>query len=110
MTYPSDLKAALLDHLGRDWLVFMPNWTKSYHGQWASGKPKAILVHHSAAAATTSVNPKAPGNQKGANANVINYIQNHPLGCPAANFSQGWHGLRPCRASDLPCWRRNVPG
>jgi hypothetical protein len=87
MTYPSDLKAALLDHLGRDWLVFMPNWTKSYHGQWASGKPKAILVHHSAAAATTSVNPKAPGNQKGANANVINYIQNHPLGCPAANFS-----------------------
>ena len=87
MTYAADLRSALLDNLGSSWLEFMPGWTTSYHGQWVGGKPKAIVLHHSAAAATASTNPKAPGNQHGANMNVINYIQNHPLGCPAANFS-----------------------
>ena len=87
MTYAQDLKAALLDNLGRDWLSFFPKWDVPRKGPWACGVPKAIVLHHSAAAATASVNPKAPGNQKGANANVINYIQNHPLGVPAANFS-----------------------
>lgn len=87
MTFHGDLRAALLDNLGPDWLVFMPKWAVMRKGPWTDGKPKAIMLHHSAAAATASTNPSAPGNQKGANANVIGYIQNHPLGCPAANFS-----------------------
>jgi len=44
------------------------------------------VLHHTAAAATNSVNPAAKGNLKGANDGVINFIQTH-YDVPAANFT-----------------------
>jgi N-acetyl-anhydromuramyl-L-alanine amidase AmpD len=44
------------------------------------------MLHHTAAAATESVDPRAAGNQKGANDNVIRFIQTH-YEVPAANFT-----------------------
>ena len=90
MTYAQALKSALLDQLGPTWLTFFPKWDVQRKGPWqgkAGAKPVALLLHHTASAATSSTNPAAAGNQWGANASVINYIQNHPYGVPAANFT-----------------------
>jgi len=88
MAYHDDLRKALLDQLGRDWLVFMPKWSTIRNGtDWrGKGKPGALLLHHTADAATTSTNPAHPGNRKGANAGVINFVQTH-YRVPAANFT-----------------------
>jgi hypothetical protein len=86
MTFAADLKAGLLDHLGPSWLTFLPRWDVQRRGAWPGGTPRALMLHHTAAAATASQNPNAPGNQKGANKNVITYIQTH-YEVPAANFT-----------------------
>lgn len=70
-------------------VVYMPKWsTASRKIDWrARGKkPNALLLHHTAGAATDSTDPKHKGNQKGANAGIINFVQSHyPV--PAANFT-----------------------
>ena len=87
MTYADDLRTALLESFHRSWLVFMPKWSVVRSTGWrGNGTPKALVLHHTAAAATSSTNPAAPGNQPGANAGVINFIQNH-YEVPAANFT-----------------------
>jgi hypothetical protein len=88
VAYHDDLRTALLDNLGRDWLVFLPRWNQIRNGtDWrGKGKPAALLLHHTAGAATDSTNPNHPGNQRGANAGQVAFIQNH-YRVPAANFT-----------------------
>lgn len=87
MTYADDLRTALGERFHSSWLTFMPRWSVVRSTAWrGNGKPVALVLHHTAAAATSSTNPSAPGNQTGANAGVINFIQNH-YEVPAANFT-----------------------
>lgn len=86
MKYARALQKQLIEHLGSK-AVFMPDWDKQRRGPWKpDGVPVALMCHHTAAAATDSTNPKHPGNQKHANAGVINYVQNH-YEVPASNFT-----------------------
>lgn len=87
MTFADRLDTALTKRLGTK-VVFIPGWERKRRGiSWRrKGKPVALMVHHTAGAATQSTNPKNPGNQKGANAGIINFVQNH-YRVPAANFT-----------------------
>ena len=86
MTFAKDFRKALETRLPGK-VQFMPNWSKQRRGPWRpNGMPVALMVHHTAGAATTSTNPKHPGNQKGANRGIINFVQNH-YEVPAANFT-----------------------
>lgn len=86
MKYAKELQAALIARLGNK-VEFMPDWDKQQRGPWKpKGLPVALLVHHTAGASTESTDPKHPGNQKGANRGVINFVQNH-YEVPAANFT-----------------------
>lgn len=103
MAYNDDLKAALVKFLGADKVVFMKGWTTNYTGSWKSrGRPVALFLHHTAAAATESTDPRAKGNQKGANNGVINYIQNH-FKVPAASFTLDRDGTVYVHAA-YPIW------
>ena len=103
MAYSDELRAALRKHLGADKVVFMKGWTTNYTGAWKSrNRPVALFLHHTAAAATESTDPKAKGNQKGANNGVINYIQNH-FKVPAANFTLDRDGTVYVHAA-YPIW------
>lgn len=88
LTFATRLKRSLLRNVPKGKVEFMPGWNKMPTGPWRGPRkvPVALVLHHTAGAATTSTDPKNPGNQKGANAGVVNYIQNHyPV--PAANFT-----------------------
>lgn len=86
MAWAKVLQAALRKRLG-DKVVFIDDWDKVRRKPWPrSGVPVALMVHHTAGAATDSTNSQHPGNQKGANAGVIKYVQNH-FEVPAANFT-----------------------
>lgn len=86
MKYARTLQNQLIKHLGPK-VEFMPDWDKQRREPWKpNGKPVALMCHHTAGAATDSTNPKHPGNQKGANAGVIRYVQTH-YEVPAANFT-----------------------
>lgn len=80
-------KKALVAQLG-DRVVFQKKWSVQRRGPWRGYRkmPDALLLHHTAAAATESTDPRNKGNQKGANDNVIRYIQSH-YEVPAANFT-----------------------
>ena len=108
MTYATALKAALYDHLGKDWLSFYPRWDANWMGSWQGPgrKPVAIVLHHTAGAATSSTNPKAPGNQKGANQGQVDYIARH-FSAPASNFVLDRDGTVYVIASQ-PCWHSGV--
>jgi len=83
------LRDALIDTHGRQHVVFQPGWSQVQNGTVWRGSdqlPKALLLHHTAAAKTDSVNPNAAGNQEGANDNVINFIDNG-YRVDAANFT-----------------------
>lgn len=83
------LRDELIDNLGRKNVVLMPKWSQIRNGtDWRGPKklPCALLLHHTAGAATDSMNPCAKGNQRGANDGVINFIQSH-YRVPAANFT-----------------------
>ena len=88
MAFHDKLKAALIAEFGAKKVVFMPKWDVQRRCAWQGpGRvPNALLLHHTAAAATTLTSPKAAGNQRGANKNVITYIQTH-YEVPAANFT-----------------------
>ena len=84
-------------------VVYMKGWRKVQRMDWPrKGAPVALMVHHTAGAATTSRNPKNPGNQKGANDGIINFVQNH-FKVPASNFVLDRDGtVYVCTA--FPCW------
>ena len=86
MAWAKVLEVALRQRLG-DKVVFIDDWNKVRRKPWPrKGVPLALMVHHTAGAATDSTNPRHPGNQKGANAGVISYVQHH-FEVPAANFT-----------------------
>lgn len=88
MSFVDDLRAALVSEFASDRLVFFKDWRKNRTGAWKGpkGKPVALFLHHTAAAATESTDPRAKGNQTGANSGVVNFIQTH-YKVPAANFT-----------------------
>ena len=103
MAYSDDLRAALLARLGSQRTVFLRDWVKNYTGAWKpSGRPLGLMLHHTAAAATSSTDPAAAGNQRGANNGTINYIQNH-YRVPAANFTLDRDGTVYVHAA-FPVW------
>lgn len=67
---------------------YLVDWKKARTGRWLGpgDKPVALLLHHTAGAATESTDPKAAGNKKGANNAVIQFVQTH-YAVPAANFT-----------------------
>jgi len=108
MTFAVNLRAALLDQLGKDWVIFEPRWDVQRRCAW-QGKgalPVAMVIHHTAAAATDSTNPKNPGNQRNANAGVIEYIQ-HKFEVPAANCTLDRDG-RVYVHSAYPVWHAGL--
>jgi N-acetyl-anhydromuramyl-L-alanine amidase AmpD len=87
MSLVRDFERALKANLG-DKVVFQKQWKVKRRGNWRGfgQRPDALMLHHTAAAATESTDPRAAGNQKGANDNVIRFIQTH-YEVPAANFT-----------------------
>lgn len=87
MSFDDHLERALDERLGEK-VEFFAHWEdKRRDISWRrKGKPVALMVHHTAGAATQSTNPKNAGNQKGANAGVIRFVQSH-YKVPAANFT-----------------------
>lgn len=85
--FASRFKKALTAALGER-VVFQKQWSLQRRGPWRGygGRPDALMLHHTAAAATESTDPRNKGNQRGANDNVIRYIQSH-YEVPAANFT-----------------------
>ncbi len=106
--FSSRLRKALAKTMPYGKVVFMDDWNKKYTGDWApmGKRPVALLLHHTAGAATTSTDPKNPGNQKGANQGVINYIQNH-FPVPAANFTLDRDGTVYVHAA-YPIWHAGL--
>ena len=80
-------KKALVAELG-DKVVFQKKWSVQRRGPWRGYRkmPDALMLHHTAAAATESTDPRNKGNQRGANDGVIRFIQTH-YEVPAANFT-----------------------
>ena len=87
MAFRDRLKTALEYELP-DRVEYLKGWRKIRRLRWQGPRhrPVALMLHHTAGAATESTNPKAAGNQKGANAGIVNFIQNH-YRVPAANFT-----------------------
>ena len=87
MTYRQRIKKEL-DAALPDRVVYMKGWKQIQRIRWSGETrlPVALMLHHTAAAATDSTDPRNKGNQKGANDGVINFIQNH-YQVPAANFT-----------------------
>lgn len=107
MAFHSSLKKALNSALPGK-VVYLKGWSKKQRVNWAGtpALPVALLLHHTAAAATDSTNPNAKGNQKGANNGVINYIQNH-FKVPAANFTLDRDGTVYVHSA-YPVWHAGV--
>jgi hypothetical protein len=67
MTFHSDLRDALNARLGVRNVFYYPGWQTRRRGiGWAddSGKPVALLCHHTAGAATDSTNPAHHPNRR----------------------------------------------
>lgn len=83
-TFPDDLKKALLANYPKGKVKFAKGWrTRGDAWRTSNGRPVMVIEHHTAGAATDSTNPNAPGNQKGANAGVVNW-------CIHAGASHAW--------------------
>ena len=107
MTYAARLQKALKKELPGK-VVYFNGWQKIKTGRWKGAKrrPVGLMLHHTAAAATESPDPKNPGNKKGANNGVINYIQTH-FRVPAANFTLDRDGTVYVHAA-YPVWHAGV--
>jgi len=108
MTYATDLRASLTAHLGKR-VRFYARWDYDWLGPWqgkAGRKPVALLLHHTAGAATASMNPAHVGNQAGANQGQVDYIARH-FSAPAANFVLDRDGTVYCLAA-YPCWHSGI--
>ena len=107
VTYAARLRKALGKELPGK-VVYFNGWNKIKTGRWKGAKrrPLGLMLHHTAAAATESPNPAHPGNQKGANNGVINYIQTH-FRVPAANFTLDRDGTVYVHAA-YPVWHAGL--
>jgi len=86
MAWAKALEVALRQRLG-DKVVFIDDWDKVRRKPWPrKGVPVALMVHHTAGAATSSRKPNHPGNRKGANMGVVRFVQN-PSGIPRSNMT-----------------------
>jgi hypothetical protein len=103
MSFADDLKAALNASPLR--VHYLSGWTSSwYRSSWASGKPVALILHHTAGAATSSQDPGHAGNQHGANQGQIDYVNRHPsYNMPASAFTLDRDGCVYVNAA-LPCY------
>jgi hypothetical protein len=105
VNYAAAMRAALIDRLGKSNVVFLAKWDKQTRGidwQGKGGVPVALMCHHTAGAATSSTNPKHPGNQKGANSGQVVYVNTH-WSSPASNFVLDRDGT--VYVTTLyPCW------
>ena len=106
MAFADDLKAALDARLPGQ-VHYMDGWKKEwYRSSWAGkgGRPLALILHHTAGAATSSTNPDNPGNQHGANDGQVKYVNRHPsYGMPCSAFTLDRDGCVYVNAA-LPCY------
>lgn len=107
MAFHTSLRRALSKNLPNR-VVYMKDWKVQQRVNWRGtpALPVALMLHHTAGAATESTNPKAKGNQKSDNNGVINYIQNH-FPVPAANFTLDRDGTVYVHSA-YPVWHAGV--
>jgi hypothetical protein len=108
MTYAQDLHAELVYQFGTK-ARFMSGWDNNWMGPWqgqAGRKPVALVLHHTAGAATSSTNPANAGNKHGANDGQINYVAHH-FSAPASNFVLDRDGCL-YTAAAYPCWHSGL--
>lgn len=107
MAFRNRLKRALDDQLPGG-VVYLPGWRKIKRVRWQGPghRPVALMLHHTAGAATESTNPAAKGNQKGANAGIIRYVHSH-FKVPAANFTLDRDGTVYVHSA-YPVWHAGV--
>jgi hypothetical protein len=86
-TFADDLERALREEITPGKLFFWAGWRTRGKGEFGKGRPVALLLHHTAGAATASRDPRNKGNKRGANNGVLRYVSNHPqFGVPCSNF------------------------
>ncbi len=107
MAFHDELKKALEAHVPTSQLHFLDGWTKKdwYRNGWAGpGKPVALILHHTAGAATSSQDPDNKGNQHGANDGQVKYVNRHPsYGMPCSAFTLDRDGCIYVNAA-YPCY------
>ena len=89
LDFHTHFKTDLVKWLGKDKVVFTETWdrkTRKIGWRSSTGKPVALLTHHTAGAATSSNKDGAPGNRHGDNDGIIKFVQTH-YEVPAANFT-----------------------
>jgi len=108
MSFPRRLKKAIAANIPGGKVKYFRGWRKNYTGPWLGAKklPVALMLHHTAGAATESTSPSARGNQTGANSGVVNFVQNH-YRVPAANFTLDRDGTVYVHAAN-PVWHAGV--
>jgi hypothetical protein len=108
MSFPRRLKKALKENIPGEKVKYFRGWKKNYTGPWlgANKLPVALMLHHTAGAATESTLASAPGNQTGANSGVVNFVQNH-YRVPAATFTLDRDGTVYVHAAN-PIWHAGV--
>jgi hypothetical protein len=109
MTYARTIRQALTHRLGADNVVFLKGWAEQHRGiywQGPGGVPQALMVHHTAAAATDSTRSSDPGNRDSANIGIVKYINSH-WNAPASNFVLMRSG-RVYVCTVQPCWHSGV--
>jgi hypothetical protein len=105
INYPVAMKHALVAWLGAPNVVFLEKWnrkTRAIDWQGPARVPVALMCHHTAGAATSSTNPKHPGNKKGANSGQVTYVNTH-WSSPASNFVLDRDGTVYVTTL-FPCW------
>jgi hypothetical protein len=105
MTFADDLKAALGEKIPAAQLHYLDGWRGAwYRDSWAGGVPVALVLHHTAGAATGSQDADHPGNAHGANDGQIDYVNRHPsYAMPASAFTLDRDGCLYVNAA-LPCY------
>lgn len=109
MSFDADLKSALAGHVDQDTdVAFMRGWRRNRTGPWkgAHALPVALVLHHTAGAATDSTDPDHPGNAKGANDGIIEWVQSaYPV--PASSFTLDRDGSLYVHAAQ-PIWHAGL--
>ena len=105
MTYAQVLHDELVYQLGSR-AHFIRDWDHNWMGPWQGKKPVALVLHHTAGAATASVAPSNAGNRHGANDGQIDYVADH-FSAPASNFILDRDGCV-YTAAAYPCWHSGV--